>query len=144
MSVTGSMPMNSPDTPGQKSMGRNAQRVVAVDDTTGQTMRFAASTKACIGPVPARIRLSAYSTTTMAPSTSMPTERIRPNMTMFEMATPMTARNAKQSRNEVGMAKPTSSAERVPRVARTTIMTSAMAVRTEPSSWFTIDLTPDD
>ena len=28
--------MNSPGTPGQKSIGRNAQSVVAVDDTTGQ------------------------------------------------------------------------------------------------------------
>ena len=43
MSVTGSIPMNSPGTPGQNSMGRNAQSVVAVDDTTGQNMRLAAS-----------------------------------------------------------------------------------------------------
>ena len=31
MSVTGSIPMNWPGTPGQKSIGRNAQSVVAVE-----------------------------------------------------------------------------------------------------------------
>ena len=37
------MPMNSPGTPGQNSMGRNAHSVVAVEDTIGQNMRLAAS-----------------------------------------------------------------------------------------------------
>ena len=87
------------------------------------------------------MRLSAYSTTTMAPSTSIPTARIRPNMTMFEIETPITARKAKQSRKEVGIAKPTSRAARLPREARTTIITSATAVRTEPSSWLTMEPT---
>jgi hypothetical protein len=36
------MPINSPGTPGQNSIGKNAQSVVAVDDTTGQNIRFAA------------------------------------------------------------------------------------------------------
>ena len=36
--------MNSPGTPGQKSIGRKAQSVVAVDDTIGQNIRLAAST----------------------------------------------------------------------------------------------------
>ena len=144
MSVTGSMPMNSPGTPGQKSMGRKAQSVVAVDDTTGQNMRFAASVKAAIGPVPSEMRRSAYSTTTMAPSTSMPTARISPNMTMLEIVIPTTAMIAKQRRNEVGIAKPTRSAERVPSAASTTIITSAMAVSTDPSSCVTIDRTVRD
>ena len=80
----------------------------------------------------------------MAPSTSMPTDRIRPNITIFEMVMPMTAMIAKDKRNEVGIANPTNSAERVPSVARTTIMTSAMAVRTEPSSCDTIERTVRD
>ena len=41
--VTGSMPMNSPGTPGQKSIGKKAQSVVAVEATTGQNIRLAAS-----------------------------------------------------------------------------------------------------
>lgn len=44
MSVTGSIIMNCPGTPGQKSMGRKAQSVVAVELTTGQNMRLAAAT----------------------------------------------------------------------------------------------------
>ena len=43
INVTGSMPINCPGTPGQKSMGRKAQRVVAVEETMGQNMRLAAS-----------------------------------------------------------------------------------------------------
>ena len=80
----------------------------------------------------------------MAPSTSIPTERMSPNITMLEIEIPITARKAKHSMNEVGMAKPTSSAERMPSEASTTIMTSAMAVSTEPSSWPTIDSTVRD
>ena len=41
--VTGSIPMNSPGTPGQNSIGRKAQSVVAVEETIGQNMRLAAS-----------------------------------------------------------------------------------------------------
>ena len=44
MMVTGNMPMNSPGTPGQNSIGRKAHSVVAVDEITGQNMRLAAST----------------------------------------------------------------------------------------------------
>ena len=65
-------------------------------------------------------------------------------MTMLEIATPMAASRAKHSRNEVGMAKPTSRAERSPSIASVTIMTSAMAVSTEFSSWPTIEPTVMD
>jgi hypothetical protein len=84
------------------------------------------------------MRLSAYSTTTMAPSTSMPTARIRPNITMLEIGISKSASSAKQSMKEVGTAKPTSSAERAPRAASTTTMTRQIAVSTEPSSWPTM------
>ena len=57
---------------------------------------------------------------------------------MFEIVTPITARNAKQRRKDVGIAKPTKSAGRGPRAANTTIITSAIAVRTAPSSCRTI------
>ena len=87
------------------------------------------------------IRWSAYSTTTMAPSTSMPTARIRPNMTMLVIDMSNTASSEKHSRKEVGIAKPTSSAERMPSAPSTTIITSAMAVSTELSSWATMPST---
>ena len=43
ISVTGSCPMNWPGIQGHSSIGRNAQSVVAVDETMGQNMRRAAS-----------------------------------------------------------------------------------------------------
>ena len=144
ISVTGNIPMNCPGTPGQKSIGRNAQSVVAVDEMIGQNMRFAASVYAAIGPEPSLIFLSAYSTTTIAPSTSIPTARIRPNITMFEIVISITAKRAKHKRKDVGIAKPTNKAGLVPKAARTTIITNAIAVRTEPSSWLTIDATLRD
>ena len=42
--VTGNIPMNCPATPGQNSIGKNAQSVVAVELITGQNIRLAAST----------------------------------------------------------------------------------------------------
>ena len=60
------------------------------------------------------MRLSAYSTTTMAPSTNIPTAKIRPNITIFEMVMSMTPKSTKQSKNDVGIEKPTKSAARVP------------------------------
>jgi len=63
---------------------------------------------------------------------------------MLEIVTPIRARNAKHNRNEVGMANPTSSADRVPSDASTTIITSAMAVSTDPSSCRTMPSTMVD
>ena len=63
---------------------------------------------------------------------------------MLEIEIPITARKAKHSMNEVGIAKPTSSAERTPSEASTTIITSAIAVSTEPSSCWTMERTVRD
>jgi hypothetical protein len=43
ISVRGRLPMNSPATPGQNSIGRKAQSVVAVEAMIGQNMRLEAS-----------------------------------------------------------------------------------------------------
>ena len=59
-------------------------------------------------------------------------------MTMLDTVIPMPSSSRKQSRKLVGMAKPTSSAARVPSAPSTTIITSAMAVSTEPSSCLTM------
>ena len=63
---------------------------------------------------------------------------------MFEIVMPITASRTKQSRNDVGIAKPTKSAARVPKDASTTIITKAMAVSTEPSSCDTMLATTRD
>ena len=133
--------MNCPGTPGQNSIGRKAQSVVAVEEMIGQNIRLAAAAYARIGPTPRSTSLSAYSTTTIAPSTSIPTARIRPNITMLEIEIPKTASSAKHKRNEVGIAKPTNKDGRIPSEASTTIITSAIAVSTEASSWLTMPST---
>ena len=84
------------------------------------------------------MRLSAYSTTTIAPSTSIPTAKIRPNITMFEIVMPMTPSKTKHKRKDVGIENPTSNAARVPSEVKTTIITKATAVKTDPSSWLTM------
>ena len=72
--------MNLPATPGHSSIGRKAPIIVAVELSTGQNIRRAASEKACFGLCPSVIFRSAYSTTMMAPSTRMPTASSSPNM----------------------------------------------------------------
>jgi hypothetical protein len=111
--------MNWPGIPGQNSIGRKAHSVVAVDETIGQNIRRAAST-------------------------SMPTARIIPNMVMLLTLIPSAAISPNDSRNEQGMAMPTSRAERRPRAANTTIITRITAVRTLDSSWLTMSVTRDD
>ena len=81
---------------------------------------------------------SAYSTTTIAPSTNMPTDKISPNITIFDTVIPIIPSRIKHSRKDVGIENPTNSAERAPKEASTTIITSAIAVKTDPSSCLTI------
>ena len=59
---------------------------------------------------------------------------------MFDIAMPITDINAKHNRNDVGIAKPTSNADLIPKDANTTIITSAIAVRTELSSCPTMSM----
>ena len=58
----------------------------------------------------------------------MPTVSTSPNMTIMLTVMPTAPRIRKPIMNEVGMAIPTSSAERRPSAASTTIITSRMAV----------------
>jgi len=85
----GNIRINSPGTPGQNNIGKNAHNVVAVEETMGQNILLAAEPYASIGPVPSAMRLSAYSTTTMAPSTNIPTASINPNITILEIVIPI-------------------------------------------------------
>ena len=70
--------------------------------------------------------------TTIAPSTSMPTASTMENMTMVLSVSPDMERSVKPMRKEVGIERPTMSAERGPRAATTMIMTRRMAVTIEP------------
>ena len=63
---------------------------------------------------------------------------------MFEIDIPMTAISAKHNKNDVGIANPTSRADLIPKEASTTIITSAIAVKTELSSCPTMPSTSFD
>ena len=77
--------MNSPTISGQKSKGIKTASVVAVEAVIGQAIRFAASLYACRFDAPSANFRSAYSVTTMAPSTNMPTLSIKANKTTILM-----------------------------------------------------------
>ena len=86
MTVMGMNFINSPTVSGQNNKGRNTASVVAVDAVIGQAMRFEASRNASNLGVPSAMRLSAYSLTTIAPSTNMPMLSINANSTtMFKV-----------------------------------------------------------
>ena len=74
--VMGKYFMNAPIMPGQKISGVNTANVVAVEAMMGQAIRFAASLKAKRREAPSLILRSANSVTTMAPSTSIPTDKM--------------------------------------------------------------------
>ncbi len=116
--------------PGQNSSGRKAATVVAVAAMIGQAMRRAAASKARLRGRPSAILRSASSTTTMAPSTSMPTAMIRLNSTTMLMVSPPAASARMAARKEPGMATPTSRALRTPRMPMMTMNTSSTAAST--------------
>ena len=129
-SVMGMYFINCPTVSGQKSKGKKAARVVAVDAVMGQAMRFEASPNACLRGAPSFILRSAYSVTTMAPSTNIPTANISANNTMLFSVKPKLSMQSKEIRKDPGMAIATSKAERIPRVQSTTIMTNKVEVMT--------------
>ena len=71
--------MNSPTVPDQKSNGKKTHKVVAVDAIIGQAMRLAALAYATFVSSPSLRYRSANSTVTIAPSTNIPTTKIREN-----------------------------------------------------------------
>ena len=77
--------------------------------------------------MPSAIFRSAYSTTTMPPSTRMPTASTRPNMTIWFSVTPMALSIRKASMKQAGMAAPTIRPWRMPRLAMMITMTRMVA-----------------
>ena len=125
--------MNLPAIEFQKKNGTKAQRVVRVPLSTGQNMRVPAALKASTLFKPSAIFRSAYSTTTIPPSTRMPTASTRPNMTIWFRLTLMALSIRKPRAKQTGMARPTMSPCRTPRLATMIIMTSRVAERRPPS-----------
>ena len=128
--VMGRYFMNSPMMPGQKSSGMKAASVVAVAATIGHAMRFAAIAYACRRGYPSAMRRSASSTTTIVPSTSMPTAMMSENSTTMLIVSPAKPSTRMPVRKEPGMETPTRPAVRSPSAATTTIITSTIAAMT--------------
>ena len=120
--------MNLPGIEFQNRKGRKAQSVVRVPFSTGQNMRFPAAAKASSLAMPSAIFRSAYSTTTMPPSTRMPTASTRPNITIWFSVTPVAFSIRKASMKQAGIAAPTINPWRMPRVATMISITRMVAM----------------
>ena len=105
--VIGRKLMNFPGIEFQNRNGMKAQSVVRVPFTTGQNMRFPARAKALARSMPSAILRSAYSTTTMPPSTRIPTASTRPNMTIWFRVRPKALSSRKPIMKQIGIDIPT-------------------------------------
>ena len=79
--VTGRKNINSPAIPGQNTNGKNAANVVDVDAITGIDICLADRIKTSFLLSPSLDLLFAYSTTMIAPSIKIPTDRIKAKRT---------------------------------------------------------------
>ena len=92
INVIGRYFINSPASPGQKRRGTKAASVVAVDEIIGSAIFLEALAYDFLTLNPSFIFLSAYSTTTIAPSTSNPTDKISANKTTMFIVNPIMER----------------------------------------------------
>ncbi|MNE29938.1 hypothetical protein D3C80_1234350 [compost metagenome] len=126
VNVIGKYFMNLPIVPGQRAKGRNAIKVVAVEEITGQA----------ISPIPildASTRLSPFfilantlSTTTIPSSTSIPSPITNPKSTMVFKVSPNADRILKAINMDRGIAAPTNKEFLSPIVNINTIITNTI------------------
>ena len=136
--------MNSPANPGQKIRGRKAAKVVAVEDIIGSAIFFEDSPYAWTTVRPSLSFLSAYSTTTIAPSTRRPTDKIKAKRTTILIVKPIMERANKPDKKEPGIDTPTSKPDLTPRAPSIIIKTSIIAAITLFWRLFNIVLIPFD
>jgi hypothetical protein len=102
-SVTGKKNINSPAIPGQKINGKNAANVVDVEAITGTAIFFADRIKTFVLLIPSFDLRFAYSTTIIAPSIRIPTERIKEKRTTTFIVTLKKLKIIIDIRNEKGI-----------------------------------------
>ena len=120
--------MNSPTIPGQKISGKKAARVVAVDAIIGNAILLAAVLYASRRRNPRFCWRSANSVTTIAPSTNIPTDKIKLKRTTIFIESPNKERTRMPSKKEPGIAIPTNAPERQPSAPTMMIITSNTAL----------------
>ena len=130
INVIGRYFINSPAKPGQNIRGRKAAKVVAVDEIIGKDIFFEALAKASFTLKPSFIFLSAYSTTTIAPSTKRPTDSIKAKSTTMLIVKPIIERANKPDKKDPGIEIPTSKPDLTPRAPSIIIKTSMIAAIT--------------
>ena len=130
INVIGRNFMNSPTIPGQKIRGMKAASVVPVDAVIGHAILLADLLYASSRDIPAAICRSANSVTTIAPSTNIPTARIRLKSTTILIDSPKEAKTRIPSRKDPGIAIPTSKPERHPSAPMMIIITNKIALIT--------------
>ena len=128
--VIGKYFINSPANPGQKIKGRKAAKVVAVEEIIGSAIFLEASAYASTTDNPSLIFRSAYSTTTIAPSTSNPTDNIKAKSTTIFIVKPIIDRASKPDKKDPGIDKPTKRPDRTPSAPRMIINTNIIAAIT--------------
>ena len=126
--VIGKYFINSPAIPGQKIKGIKAARVVAVEEIIGNDIFFDAFAKASFTLNPSFIFLSAYSTTTIAPSTKRPTDSINAKSTTMLIVKPIMERANKPDKKDPGIEIPTSKPDLTPRAPSIIIKTSIIVL----------------
>ena len=101
--VTGRKNINSPATPGQNIRGKKAAKVVKVEANTGINIFFADNTNTFFLPIPSLALLLAYSTTIIAPSIKIPTDRINAKRTTTLIVTLKKERIIIDNKNDEGI-----------------------------------------
>ena len=100
--VTGRKNINSPATPGQNIKGKKAANVVSVEANTGINILFADNTNTFLSS-PSLALLLAYSTTIIAPSIKIPTDRINAKRTTTLIVTLKNDRIIIDNKNDEGI-----------------------------------------
>ena len=136
--------INSPARPGQKRRGTKAANVVAVDEIIGSAIFFEALAYDSLTESPSCNFLSAYSTTTIAPSTSNPTDNIRANNTTIFIVNPIIDKAKRPDKNEPGIEIPTKKPDLTPNAPSIIIKTKIIAAITLFCKLFNIVLMPLD
>ena len=118
--------MNLPIVPGQSANGKNAIRVVAVEEITGQAISPIPILEAETRSIPFFMLAKTLSTTTIPSSTSIPNPITNPNKTIVFNVNPNAERIVNAINIDNGIAAPTNKEFRNPMVNIKTIITSTI------------------
>ena len=118
--------MNLPIVPGHNKNGKNAIKVVAVDEITGQAISPIPTLEAVTLSIPFFMLANTLSTTTIPSSTNIPNPITNPKRTIVFSVKPKAERILNAINIESGIAAPTNKELRKPIVNINTIITNTI------------------